>query len=152
MSNRHNSRSAALQVLYEWDFHGQSPELSELVDELLLVDNRYTTDVDKEFVLRLVTGVKANLQELDGVIAKQAPEWPLEQVSLVDRNLLRLGLFELLKDKSVPPKVVINEAVELGKSFGGDRSAKFVNGVLGGVFTSLVEKSETSPQKEESVI
>lgn len=145
MSNRHFSRAAALQVLFTWDFHGKEQNLAELVEELATTEERQA--MDKEFVLSLAQGVAENIDQLDEIIKKHAPDWPIDQISFVDRNLLRLGLYELVVDKSVPPKVAINEAVELGKTFGGDRSAKFVNGVLGSVYQAMAPKDEVSEEK-----
>lgn len=103
---------------------------------------------NKEFVSKLISGVLENQQSIDQIIEKAAPEWPLEQITLVDRNVLRLGLFELLygNKEEVPPKVAINEAIELAKNFSGESSGKFVNGVLGTVYREL--ESQTKEQKE----
>ena len=94
---------------------------------------------DESFIWQLVIGVVANLKEIDEIIAKAAPQWPISQISIVDRNVLRIGIYELLyEDKAaVPPKVAINEAIELAKSFGGDNSGKFTNGVLGTVYKEI---------------
>ncbi len=131
MANRHYSRSLALQALFELDFNDQNGDLAEIVGRL---SEDSSSEVDKDFVLDLAGGVVKNLAAIDQLILKNAPDWPLDQISLIDRSLLRLGLFELCFYKETPPKVAINEAVELAKTFGGDRSAKFVNGVLGKVF------------------
>jgi N utilization substance protein B len=131
MANRHYSRSLALQALFELDFNEQNGDLAEIVSRL---SEDSSSEVDKAFVLDLAGGVVKNLAAIDQLILKNAPDWPLDQISLIDRSLLRLGLFELCFYKETPPKVAINEAVELAKTFGGDRSAKFVNGVLGKVF------------------
>ncbi len=139
MASRHLSRSIALQSLYEWDFRGRGgPEkLEEIVDRNIKEFGPGLKEPDFPKVLTL--GVVSRLPELDGIIARAAPEWPVDQVALVDRNVLRVGLYELLfapKDE-VPPKVAINEAIELAKSFGGENSGRFVNGVLGTVYREI---------------
>ena len=146
MANRHLSRSIAMQTLYEWDFNGKKSDLRELLKENFA--NHAPGADDSKFAITLVTGVEKNLEEIDRIIIKTAPEWPLEQITVVDRNILRIGIFELMFLKEVPPKVAINEAVELGKVFGGDSSGKFVNGVLGTLFKDLVEKGEIKNVEE----
>ena len=144
-SNRHLGRIVALQSLYEFEFRTQSGDTSVDVDEILGRNlERYESAIDdKSFVKELVAGVLEHQADLDSKIQPIAPEWPLEQVARVDRNVLRLGLFELLhRAEQVPPKVAINEAVELAKSFGSDNSSKFINGVLGTAYRTLVEKSD----------
>lgn len=137
MSSRHLSRSIAMQSLYEWDFYGKKIDLTKTVEKNL---KEFGPGLeDQSFVWQLVTGIVQHLEELDKIIEKAAPEWPIEQISIVDRNTLRIGLFELLygDKKAVPPKVAINEAIELAKSFGGAGSGKFVNGVLGTVYKEI---------------
>lgn len=145
MANRHLSRSVAMQSLYEWDFSGRdAAKLDEIVARNI---KEFAPGLDSiEFIKRLVKGVIDNLPKLDKIITKSAPEWPIEQITIVDRNILRLGLYELLfgERAEVPPKVAINEAIELAKSFGGESSGKFINGVLGTVYREIGE-----PQKDE---
>ncbi len=145
MANRHLARSIAMQSLYEWDFWGMNNEkLKEAVEKNL---NEFGGGLEnKDFIWRLVNGVVDNLAKLNKIIEKSAPEWPLEQITVVDRNILRLGLYELLLGdrQEVPPKVAINEAIELAKGFSGESSGKFVNGVLGTVYREIGE-----PQKDE---
>jgi len=141
MSSRHLSRSIAMQSLYEWDFSGKKADLEKIVERNI---KEFGPGLeDESFVWQLVTGVVQRLAELDEIIEKAAPEWPIEQISIVDRNVLRIGLYELLygDKKAVPPKVAINEAIELAKSFGGESSGKFINGVLGTVYKEI-EKPE----------
>lgn len=141
-SNRHLGRIVALQTLYEYEFRTQSGDSSVNADEILDRSlERYESAIDdKQFVKELVDGVIAEQADLDAKIQPIAPEWPIEQIARVDRNVIRIGLFELLhRTDKVPPKVAINEAVELAKSFGSDNSSKFVNGVLGTAFRTLVE-------------
>jgi len=137
MSSRHLSRSIAMQSLYEWDFSGGKVDLEKIVERNL---QEFGPGLeDKSFTWQLVTGVIQHLKEIDKIIETSAPEWPIEQISIVDRNVLRIGLYELLySDKTaVPPKVAINESIELAKSFGGESSGKFINGVLGTVYKEL---------------
>ena len=139
MASRHLSRSIAMQSLYEWDFAGKKEDLKKLVERNIQEFGPGLEDVNKDFIRTLASGVKEHLTDLNQIIEKAAPEWPLEQITIVDRNVLRLGLFELLygnKDE-VPPKVAINEAIELAKNFSGESSGKFVNGVLGTVYREL---------------
>ena len=138
MASRHLSRSIAMQSLYEWDFGGKKPDSLEKITEKNLREFGPGLE-DTDFVWQIINGVKSHLKDIDNIIAKAAPEWPIEQITIVDRNVLRIGLFELLySDKEeVPPKVAINEAIELAKSFGGESSGKFINGVLGTVFNEL---------------
>ncbi len=142
MASRHLSRSIAMQSLYEWDFSGKKLNLEEVVERNL---KEFGPGLeDQTFVWQLVTGVIKNLQKLDQIIEKAAPEWPINQITIVDRNVLRLGLYELLfgSKEEVPPKVAINEAIELAKSFGGESSGKFINGVLGTVFKEIEKKEK----------
>jgi N utilization substance protein B len=145
MANRHLARSVVLQTLFEWD----TTHASAKDTETILARNVTEfggDDVDQPFMDSLLKGVLAKKEDIDLVIEKAAPEWPLARIAPVDRNILRLGLFELLfADRSqVPAKVAINEAIELAKTFGGDSSGRFVNGVLGAVYKELGE-----PGKEE---
>ena len=156
MANRHLSRSIAMQTLYEWDFNsglsaqaGKESKIEEILERNI---SEFAPGLeDDKFARDLIKGVLENRHKIDEIITKTAPEWPLEQVSLVDRNVLRLGIFELLfgKREEVPPKVAINEAIELAKSFGGETSGKFVNGVLGTIYRAIGEpgKDEGGPRR-----
>ena len=137
MASRHLSRSIAMQSLYEWDFYGKKDSLEKIVERNISDFGPGLEDLN--FVRSLVQGVTSHISNIDKIIEKAAPEWPISQIPLIDRNVLRIGLFELLysnKDE-VPPKVAINEAIELAKTFSGTTSGKFVNGVLGTVFKQL---------------
>ncbi len=140
MANRHLARSIVLQTLFEWDTTHASD-----ADSVVILTRNVTEfgggDIDQPFMEHLLTGVLAKKEDIDLVIEKAAPEWPLERIAPIDRNILRLGLYELLfADRSqVPAKVAINEAIELAKTFGGDSSGRFVNGVLGAVYKELGE-------------
>ena len=135
MANRHLSRTVAMQTLYEWDFNGKKDPLDQLTK--YNIEQLAPGLDDTTFVYQLIQGVHDNLIQIDKTIVETAPEWPLEQITVIDRNILRLGIFELMYAKEVPPKVAINEAVELGKTFGGESSGKFVNGVLGTLYKKL---------------
>jgi len=141
MASRHLSRSIAMQSLYEWDFSGKKPENLERIVEKNIKEFGPGLE-DKDFVWQLINGVISKLSDIDKIIEKAAPEWPIEQITIVDRNVLRIGLYELLygNKKEVPPKVAINEAIELAKTFGGESSGKFINGVLGTVFKEIEKK------------
>ena len=150
MANRHLSRSIALQTLYEWDFNeGKNKNVTELLERNT---EEFGPGIENDlFVKELINGVLKNKEKIDEIIVKTAPEWPLEQINLIDRNVLRIGIFEFLfgKREEVPPKVAINEAIELAKSFGGETSGKFVNGVLGTIYRAIGEpgKEEGGPRK-----
>lgn len=138
MASRHLSRSIAMQSLYEWDFYGKKEgALDGIVDRNIKDFGPGLEDV--KFVHELVNGVTKHRVEIDTIIEKAAPEWPIAQIPLIDRNVLRLGLYELLyaNKEEVPPKVAINEAIELAKTFSGKISGKFINGVLGTVYKQL---------------
>lgn len=142
-SNRHLGRIVALQTLYEYEFRMQSGDTSVDIDEVLGRNlERYESAIDdKSFVQELVSGVLKEQPDLDTKIQPIAPEWPIEQIARIDRSIIRIGLYELLhRADVVPPKVAINEAVELAKAFGSDNSSKFVNGVLGTAYRTLVEE------------
>lgn len=139
MSNRHLSRTIAIQTLYQWDFNGKQQDILET-----LASNKeaFAPEFDDQgFIANLVGGVLKFIDQIDALITKFAPEWPLDQITIVDRNVLRLGIFELRFDDNIPAKVAINEAIELAKAFGGESSGKFVNGVLGAVYKDMGEKA-----------
>lgn len=150
MANRHLSRSIVLQSLFEWDFTKKDDSAMPLIIKRN-ADEFAPGMSDFSFMKSLGESVLAKKSELDLIITKAAPDWPLEKISNVDRNVLRIGLYELLFSdrREVPAKVAINEAIELAKSFGGENSGKFVNGVLGAVYKEIGEpgKDETSKKK-----
>src|ERR1035437_6670994 len=140
MANRHLARSGVMQTLFEWDFAKRFRE--EAFDILQRNKDDYDAGVsDASFTDGLLETVTDKQKDLDGIITKAAPDWPIDKISVIDRNILRLGLAELLFSDAdqVPPKVAINEAIELAKSFGGETSGKFVNGVLGAVYKEMGE-------------
>jgi len=129
-----------MQSLYEWDFSGKKVDLEKTTEKNL---KEFGPGLeDPSFVWQLVTGTVEHLMSIDKIIETSAPEWPLDQISIVDRNVLRIGLYELIygDKEAVPPKVAINEAIELAKSFGGESSGKFINGVLGTVYKEIEKK------------
>lgn len=139
MSNRHLARTIAMQTLYQWDFlerpEGRLPEI------LAFCRTEFGADFDDGgFTEELVHGVLAKDKEIDAVIVKFAPEWPIDSITIVDRNIMRIGVYELLYSETVPSKVAINEAIEIAKGFGGEASGRFVNGVLGAIFKDMVSR------------
>ncbi len=137
MATRHLVRTVVLQSLYEWDFSHRVKDLTEILKRNL---EEFAPGIDEpEFAWKIMKGVVEHLHEIDNIIVKAAPEWPLDKIAIVDRNVLRIGLYELLyaDHEEVPPKVAINEAVEVTKNFGGINSGKFVNGVLGNIYREM---------------
>ncbi len=149
-SNRHLGRIVALQTLYEQDFRQEAGDETLDVAEILSRNTaRYRETIDDvAFIEQLTNGVIERQSELDEILQPLAPEWPIAQIARMDRAVLRMGAYELLHAKDVPPKVVINEAVELAKAFGGDNSSKFVNGVLGSLLRQTDSTAEPKPTKE----
>ena len=146
MGSRHLSRSIAMQSLYEWDFMSKEDKSLDKILEKNI--NEFGPGLENtNFIKELAKGVKKNIEKIDKIIEKAAPEWPIKQINIVDRNVLRLGLYELLysNKEEVPPKVAINEAIELAKMFGGESSGKFINGVLGTVFKELNKQTTKQP-------
>lgn len=147
MSNRHLARRFVLQSLYEWDFWGSSRDPLEICERNI---ERWkfeeSEDFDEtEFAVGIVKGILDHQADIDQTIATFAPDWPIEKITMVDRNILRVGVYELLYNFEIPSKVAINEAIELAKSFGGDSSGRFVNGVLGAVYRDQVAKGIAKP-------
>jgi transcription antitermination protein NusB len=140
-SNRHLGRIIALQTLYEHEMRAEAGDTTFDVAEVLERNvARYKEMLDDvDFIKQLVDGVIAQLKALDAKLQPVAPEWPIDQIARMDRQILRMGLYELENEADVPPKVVINEAVELAKAFGGDNSSKFINGVLGTLLRNIEE-------------
>jgi N utilization substance protein B len=149
-SNRHLGRIVALQTLYEAEFriscNDADFEMTEVLERNI---SRYSETIeDKDFIVKLVDGVHSKEAELDSELQPLAPDWPIDKIARIDRVILRIGLYELKYEKDVPPKVVINEAVELAKAFGGENSSKFINGVLGTSYRAL--ESSAKPKKASS--
>jgi transcription antitermination protein NusB len=151
-SNRHLGRIIALQTLYEQDFRRGAGDKNLDLDAILARNiARYEGTVDdKGFIERIVIGVNKRAEELDTTLQPIAPEWPIDQIARMDRVILRMGLYELTYEPDVPPKVVINEAVELAKAFGSENSSKFVNGVLGTVLRQRDDSGGGSGESKDS--
>lgn len=153
MANRHLSRSIAMQALFEWDFHEGGRKTSDVDDIVTRITEELAPGLDSgEFAKKLVDGVVVKQEKLDHIIEKAAPDWPLANIAIVDRNVLRIGLFELIfgNKTEVPERVAINEAIELAKTFGGENSGKFVNGVLGAVYKEMGEPGKNDvPAKKK---
>ena len=140
MANRHLARTLVLQALYEHDFNKGKKDIVKIVEHN---HKEFAPDFDDQgFSLALAEGVSKNQKKIDQMIIKFAPEWPLDQITMTDRNVLRMGIYELKMSEEIPPKVAINEAIELAKAFGGDSSGKFVNGVLGSIYKEMMKKGE----------
>ena len=157
MSNRHLARTIAMQTLFSWDFNGkQEKDLNDLIEQNF---KQFAPKFnDHGFVKCIINGVIKHEVEIDKYITKYATEWPLDQITIVDRNILRIGVYELVFDQDIPSKVAINEAIEIAKTFGGESSGKFVNGVLGAIYkdvATIIKKTEKpactgEPQAEAS--
>lgn len=141
MANRHLARTIALQTLFEWDFLKEKKKDIESIFNY--IRDEFAPDFDDQgFSLNLIKEVIDRQKELDNIITSFAPEWPMDQITISDRNVLRIGVYELKLNPEIPPKVAINEAIELAKAFGGDSSGKFVNGVLGSIYKEMIKNGE----------
>lgn len=141
MSNRHLARTIAMQSLFLWDFKGKKEkDLNEVVQGVFR--NFAPNFDDQGFVKNIIKGVMDNLSAIDKYITKYATEWPLEQITIVDRNIIRIGVYELIFNDEIPAKVAINEAIEIAKTFGSESSGKFVNGVLGAIYKDMETKEK----------
>lgn len=151
-SNRHLGRIITLQSLYEYEFRSKAGDATADIKSIVAknIEPYQETLGDIEFVYALAEGIVDNIKKLDEELRPLAPEWPIDTIAAVDRNVLRIGLYEL-EAREVPPKVAINEAVELAKAFGSDNSSKFINGVLGTAFRQLGlgEEGKTNDQDSE---
>lgn len=151
-SNRHLGRIIVLQSLYEYEFRKKAGDASADIDVIVAKNiEPYAKALgDTEFVYGLARAVSGEFDELDTILQPLAPEWPISTIAAIDRNVLRMGLYELRSSAdSVPPKVAINEAVELAKAFGSDNSSKFINGVLGTAYRQIYNEEETSPKEND---
>ena len=150
MSSRPLARTIALQTLFEWDFKGK--EKKQIQDIINYNFAAFAPEYnDHSFTEKLVLGVVNNLKKIDEYITKFAPQWPLDQITNTDRNILRIGVYELALDPDIPSKVAVNEAIEIAKNFGGESSGNFVNGVLGSIFSEIgpLDKTEDKEGKTE---
>jgi len=143
MGSRHHSRVIVVQVLYEIDFSKISQEKNrEVLERHFSASEKIT--YEPEFVTKLIDGVFEHKTQIDEIIVKAAPDWPLEKINVLDRNILRVGIYELIwgNRKEVPPRVAINEAIELAKEFSGESAGKFINGVLGTIYDEMPKEKE----------
>ncbi len=154
MSNRHLARSIVMQTLYQWDFRNKpSAALPAIIDELR---DQFGKDLDENasYITKTADAIIANIEAVDARIAEYASNWPIDQMALIDRNILRIGVYELYINKNIPSKVAINEAIELAKNYGGPSSGKFVNGILGAMYNDIKEeetsKKETQTEEKSS--
>jgi N utilization substance protein B len=139
MSNRHLARTIILQTLYQWDFNKEKNEQIPFILNNNL--KNFAPGInDQDFIQKIINGIIENIKEIDECIQKYAPEWPIENITIIDRNILRIGFYELKFSLEIPPKVAINESIELAKAFGGSSSGKFVNGVLGTFYKNNFKK------------
>ncbi len=146
MSHRHLARSIIMQALYQWDFRSKPTAALPAIINQNIEEFGGGLESNVEYIHQTVNGVIEHLQEIDEVITAHAPHWPIEQMSLVDRNILRIGVYELKFVESIPHRVAINEAIELAKNFGGPSSGKFVNGILGAMYNEMPkDESDEAP-------
>jgi len=148
MATRHLVRSVVLQALYEWDFYHRKKDITEILERDL---KEFAPGIDEpDFAWRILKGITDHLAEIDKIIVRAAPEWPLDKIAMVERNVLRIGLYELLyaDREEVPPKVAINEAIEVAKNYGGPNSVKFINGVLGTVYREMEKEAADENEKK----
>jgi len=149
MPQRHLARIISLQALAEWDFNQSVLKIKSNLEEIFF---RYLNGggahglKEKEFSKKLINGISDKIEEIDNYIKKYAPQWPIEQITLIDRNVLRLGILELIFIKETPPRVIINEAIEMAKAFSGQTSGKFINGVLGAIYEDIKKEDEKPGQ------
>ncbi|MDP1718861.1 MAG: transcription antitermination factor NusB [bacterium] len=152
MATRQLARSVVLQSLYEWDFYNKKEDLTAVLERNLA---EFAPGIDEpDFAWRLMKGIIDHLEDLNKIISRAAPDWPIEQIAIIDRNALRIGLYELMyaDPEEVPPKVAINEAIEISKSYGGPNSGKFINGVLGTIYKEMLASGQIkeAPKKEKA--
>ena len=143
MSNRHLARSIVMQTLYQWDFKGKpTAGIPAIVEETIAEFGIGLDDENKKFIIETIDKVLDKLEEIDKKITEYAPKWPIDSMTLVDRNILRVGVYELYHNDQIPDKVAINEAIEVAKSFGGQSSGKFVNGILGAMDNDIAKQEK----------
>lgn len=149
MANRHLARTLALQTLFEWDFYHGEHDIDEILKHIV---TEFAPDFDDDgFSRNLLQQVLRHRKKIDEFIVRFAPEWPLEQITNIDRNVLRIGIYELKFSEDIPPKVAINEAIELAKTYGGMSSGKFVNGVLGSIYKEMVTLGEKQTPESQGI-
>lgn len=149
MSHRHLARSIIMQVLYQWDFRNRPTAALPAIIDQNIEEFGGGLESNVEYIRETVNGVVENVDTIDEIIKKHAPHWPLEQMSLVDKNILRIGIYELQFVESIPNRVAINEAIELAKNFGGPSSGKFVNGILGAMYNEMPHEAENEAKTQD---
>lgn len=149
MANRHLARTLTLQALFAWDFYDGTKDIDAILEYIIA---EFAPDFDDEgFSRKLLHNIIKKRPEIDKLITTFAPEWPLDQITTVDRNVLRIGIFELKYAEDIPPKVAINEAIELAKTFGGASSGKFINGVLGSIYKEMIQLGEKQSPESQGI-
>ncbi len=147
MSNRHLARSIVMQILYQWDFRDKPTAALPAIIEEQLREFGVGLEKDREYVTTTTNAVIDQIEEIDKVIVEYATNWPLDQIAIVDRNILRIGIYEMKFNDDIPAKVAINEAIEIAKTYGGPSSGKFVNGILGAIYKDLNEEEKNTTEK-----
>lgn len=148
MSNRHLARSIVMQSLYQWDFRDKPKEqIPEILRGNLDEFGVGLDDDNKLFVDKTFKGIVEKLSEIDVKIKSYSPDWTLDHMNSIDRNVLRIGVYELYFNAGIPSKVAINEAIEMAKSYGGNSSGKFVNGILGAMYKDIVKTQTETDNK-----
>jgi len=137
-----------MQTLYQWDFRGKPSAALPAIIEQHFVEFGIGLDENKQYIIDTVNSIVDHMDEIDGIITTYAPEWPIDQITLVDRNVLRIGVYELKWNDNIPAKVAINEAIEIAKTYGGQSSGKFVNGVLGALYNDMIKRGEIAPGED----
>ena len=148
MATRHLIRTVILQTLYEWDFYKHEKDITAILERNL---EEFAPGIDEpDFAWRILSGVAEHLPEIDDILTKAAPDWPVDKIAVIDRNILRIGLYELLyaDHNEVPPRVAINEAIELAKNYGGPNTSRFVNGVLGTIYREMEDSERRNQEKK----
>jgi len=137
MSSRHLARSIIMQALYQWDFRGQPTVAIPAIIKQNLAEFGAGVETEKGYIEKTINAIIDNLSKIDKVIVDYATNWPMDQITLIDRNILRIGVYELLLNDEIPAKVAINEAIEIAKTYGGQSSGKFINGILGAIYKDI---------------
>lgn len=151
MSNRHLARSIIMQALYQWDFRGRPTAALPAIIDNLCEEFGAGLEEHQEFIRQSVENIIDHIEDIDKTIKEFAPHWPMEQMTLVDRNILRIGIFEVKFNDSIPGRVAINEAIEIAKTYGGQSSSKFINGILGAIYNDLKAKNPDLEVKEREM-
>ncbi len=150
MSNRHVARSIVMQALYQWDFREKPTAALPAILESVMVEFGDSIKENKTYITETVDQIISNIEVIDNHIGQFASNWPIDQMALVDRNILRIGVYELYFNENVPAKVAINEAIELAKNYGGPSSGKFVNGILGAMYNQIKAEEKKQPTETTS--